>query len=312
MVSGINTLVGHRAGHAQVTGNGNTFIGYIAGGANTSSFNTAVGSGAMQNSTGTQNTVMGNSTYNSSSATGNQNTLIGMGVASNLTTGSQNVAIGFNQSLPSATASGQLDIQNIIYGSGNTGSGSTVSTGNIGIGVASPLVSARLDVTSTTQGFLTPRMTTTQMNAISSPATGLEIYNTDDSCKRFYNGARWQIISKTSTYIPTYTSTANIASTVVSAITYTINGNMCTLAGEVEFGITTPTTSTELRISLPSYVTNNFTATSQGGTVTFNTGGTNVFQVMPVVGATTIAFTSPSPSLTTSYKYPFTISFRIL
>jgi hypothetical protein len=41
---------------------------------------------------------------------------------------------------------------------------------------ATPDASAILDVQSTTQGMLIPRMTETQKNAISSPATGLMIY----------------------------------------------------------------------------------------------------------------------------------------
>jgi hypothetical protein len=53
--------------------------------------------------------------------------------------------------------------------------------GSVGIGTASPTASALLDVSSTTKGVLIPRMTTTQRNAISSPAIGLQIYNTDDS-----------------------------------------------------------------------------------------------------------------------------------
>lgn len=41
-----------------------------------------------------------------------------------------------------------------------------------------PDTSAMLDVSSTVKGFLAPRMTTTQQNAIPLPATGLIIYNT--------------------------------------------------------------------------------------------------------------------------------------
>lgn len=48
----------------------------------------------------------------------------------------------------------------------------------MGIGTSSPDASAALDVTSTTGGLLAPRMTTTQRDAISSPANGLIIYNT--------------------------------------------------------------------------------------------------------------------------------------
>ncbi len=43
---------------------------------------------------------------------------------------------------------------------------------------SNPDTSAMLDVSSTTTGFLMPRMTTTQQNAIILPAKGLSIFNT--------------------------------------------------------------------------------------------------------------------------------------
>jgi hypothetical protein len=52
------------------------------------------------------------------------------------------------------------------------------SAGNVGIGTSSPNAAAHLDVTSTTSGFLPPRMTTTQRDAIGSPPNGLMLYNT--------------------------------------------------------------------------------------------------------------------------------------
>ena len=48
----------------------------------------------------------------------------------------------------------------------------------VGIGTATPDASAKLDIASTTKGFLPPRMTTAQRDAIVSPATGLVIFNT--------------------------------------------------------------------------------------------------------------------------------------
>lgn len=54
----------------------------------------------------------------------------------------------------------------------------------IGIGTTTPNASSVLDVTSTTQGMLTPRMTTVQRNAIATPADGLIVYDTD--LKGFY------------------------------------------------------------------------------------------------------------------------------
>jgi hypothetical protein len=65
------------------------------------------------------------------------------------------------------------------------------SNGRVGIGTATPHVSALLNISSTTKGFLKPVVTGVQMNAISTPATGLEVYNTDSVATCFYNGAAW-------------------------------------------------------------------------------------------------------------------------
>lgn len=56
---------------------------------------------------------------------------------------------------------------------------------------ADPDPSAMLDVESSDKGLLLPRMTTAQRNAISSPATGLMIYNLDDSCFNYFLGEKW-------------------------------------------------------------------------------------------------------------------------
>ncbi len=48
---------------------------------------------------------------------------------------------------------------------------------NVGIGTNSPAASAQLEVSSTTKGFLPPRMTTVQRDAMVTPADGLVIFN---------------------------------------------------------------------------------------------------------------------------------------
>jgi hypothetical protein len=63
--------------------------------------------------------------------------------------------------------------------------------GNIGFGTNAPNASSLLDLTSTTRGFLPPRMTTTQKNAIASPATGLQVYDTTLNRPCFYDGTTW-------------------------------------------------------------------------------------------------------------------------
>ena len=68
---------------------------------------------------------------------------------------------------------------------------------NVGIGTNTP--QAALDVTSSTNGFLPPRMTYAQRNAIVNPAAGLIIYCTD--CNggvgemNYYNGNTWMNMS---------------------------------------------------------------------------------------------------------------------
>ena len=59
------------------------------------------------------------------------------------------------------------------------------------IGGATPAATAVLDLQSTTKGFLPPRLSSVQRNAVSSPATGLTIYNTSLKMVETYNGTRW-------------------------------------------------------------------------------------------------------------------------
>jgi hypothetical protein len=63
------------------------------------------------------------------------------------------------------------------------------------VGTTSPQASAKFEVTSTTRGFLPPRMTEAQVLAIVSPAVGLMAYNTDKDCPVFYSSAGWRKVS---------------------------------------------------------------------------------------------------------------------
>jgi hypothetical protein len=69
------------------------------------------------------------------------------------------------------------------------------STGSAGIGTTAPNASSILDMVSTSKGMLVPRMTLTQRNAISKPAIGLLIYQTDNTPGfYYYSGTAWTAI----------------------------------------------------------------------------------------------------------------------
>jgi hypothetical protein len=74
-------------------------------------------------------------------------------------------------------------------------------TQNVGIGTTTPNASAMLDVQSTSKGLLPPRMTTLQRDAISSPAPGLIIFNTDTQSIEVSTNTGWFAIKKTNLII---------------------------------------------------------------------------------------------------------------
>ena len=82
--------------------------------------------------------------------------------------------IYYNPILTSLTGTSHRAIETVT---GDVILGST--SGNVGIGTTAPVASAKVQIDSTTQGFLPPRMTNAQRIAIATPAVGLCVYCTD-------------------------------------------------------------------------------------------------------------------------------------
>ncbi len=109
---------------------------------------------------------------------------------------------GLNIQMPNITqTTGTVTSKGIAITGGTVTSGTAYSlvadanAGSAGFGTLTPAASSLLELSSTSKGFLPPRMNSTQRDAISSPATGLFIYDTSSSQFDFYNGATWSAIS---------------------------------------------------------------------------------------------------------------------
>jgi len=112
---------------------------------------------------------------------------------------------------------GTINATDLIFGTTNIERFRLFAGGNLGIGtgatdtterlqvsgtsvikdiVTSSVTSALLQLSSTTKGFLPPRMTLVQKNAIATPVEGLIVYQTDGTKGLYlYDGASWRAIT---------------------------------------------------------------------------------------------------------------------
>lgn len=89
----------------------------------------------------------------------------------------------------------------------------------VGVGTTEPDASAQLDITSTNKGVLIPRMTAADRASISSPATGLLVYQSDGTTGFYYNTGtpavpNWLLLQN-STNVTTQGNSFNVANQLV-------------------------------------------------------------------------------------------------
>jgi len=220
-----NSFFGHSAGRLVSTGYGNNFFGYIAGATiTTGTYNLAIGMAAMYSAPANVNNNVGLGYSALGQTTGSENVAIGSD--SGRAAGSSNVYIGFQSGYLTATGSnniaigrvsGQYTGDNKLYIAGSPNAyGNLIygdfSTGQLKINdtnTPSLTASAQFEVVSTTRGFLPPRMTSTQRDAIATPAAGLQVYNTTGNTLDFYNGTSWSTVSSGNIYTVDGTLTGN-------------------------------------------------------------------------------------------------------
>ena len=139
--------------------------------------------------------------------------------------------------------------------------------GSVGINAgATPATTALLDLTSTAKGFLPPRMTTAQMNAIVSPATGLMIYNTDCNVYDYWNGSAWLPFPSNSSAPATPGSITGSATPCqnATAVAYSI----AAVSGVTSYNWTVPSGSTIASGQGTASITANFPTTNGNVCVT--------------------------------------------
>lgn len=174
-----SVLIGHNILTTAKHSNENVAIGY-------ESLTNGVGIDVFGVRGMTGNTTVGTRTlYNSNYGT--RNTAIGHESLYYLTDAHENTALGYNSGPPSFDYSGLTNTTCIGANSFVTKNDSVI-LGNpndvnimVGIGTSAPNDSAKLQIDSTTKGFLPPRMTAVQAEAISTPAEGLMVYINDQT-----------------------------------------------------------------------------------------------------------------------------------
>src|SRR3989344_5359018 len=146
-----SNLIGNYAGFNN-SGTYNDLIGYQSGFYLQSTSSVAIGGESLHGNSAfaaINNVAVGfEAGYNAETGADN-NIFIGYQSAMNVTSGANNIVIGYAVNIASTTGSNQLNIGNLIFGTDIDGLGSSISTGNIGIGTTTP--SEKLTVDGTIQ-----------------------------------------------------------------------------------------------------------------------------------------------------------------
>jgi hypothetical protein len=143
----------------------------------------------------------------------------------------------------------------------------------VGIGTTSPNGSAQLDVNSTTKGFLPPRMTTTQRDAITTPADGLIIYNTTNNRLEMRSASAWLTLV-------TLTGTETLTNKTLTSPTLTTPTlGVATATSINKVALTAPANSATINIADGKTLTANNSITlagTDGSTMTFPTTNASI------------------------------------
>ena len=165
-------------------------------------------------------------------------------------------------------------------------------TGNAqtGIGTTTPSPSAKLEVASSNQGFLPPRIALTATNAaspVTSPATGLLVYNTATTGTPpnnvapgyyYWNGSAWVAVlstittssisgNGTTTTLTNFGAEVNTQSGTTYTLTATDNGKIISCTSNSAITITVPALTSGFNCLIVQRGTGQITLSASGSTI---------------------------------------------
>lgn len=142
----------------------------------------------------------------------------------------------------------------------------TTMHAQVGIGTATPNTTAALDIQSTTRGMLVPRMTAAQRTAITTPAQGLMVYQTDAPIGLWmYVNSQWLRMTTTADAGSGSLAKASAANTSSSVIAVVLGGTAVPLPNaQFLSGVTVNGANTSFTVSAAGTyrITYNLTTTA--------------------------------------------------
>ena len=159
-----------------------------------------------------------------------------------------------------------------------------------GIGTTTPSPSAKLEVASSNQGFLPPRIALTATNAaspVTSPATGLLVYNTATTGTApnnvspgyyYWNGSAWVAVlstittssisgNGTTTTLTNFGAEVNTQSGTTYTLTATDNGKIISCTSNSAVTITVPALTSGFNCLIVQRGTGQITLSASGSTI---------------------------------------------
>jgi hypothetical protein len=232
-----NIMMGSSSGNSNISGSDNVFLGQSVGfRSRTGDYNIFLGFfSGFSNYTGSENIAIGRSAAHNTTAadslSGSNNVVLGTQSARNIASSAAgNLVLGNSVNLPTGNGSNQVVIKNLIFGTGASGTGTTIQTtakaginvnnpqstldveGNTGIGTSSP--QRRLHITGTVRVDTLTRDVPTRI--VGADADGdlaaLTLGTGFSISSGTLNGPS---VSGTTNYLPKFTGASSIGNSVI-------------------------------------------------------------------------------------------------